>query len=110
MKDMGAMPVVGTSPNVGLRPMHPERAAGIRVLPPVSVPSAARASRATTATADPPEEPPGVRVTSHGFLLGPKCGLLVVMPKASSWVLVLPSRTAPASRRRAATVASQLGM
>ncbi len=68
------------------------------MLHPVSLPSAAAAIPATVAAAGPPEDPPGIRVVSHGLRVGPKCGLLVVTPKASSWVLSLPSSTAPTTR------------
>jgi len=101
--------VVGTRPNVGLSPTQPQNAAGIRTLPPVSVPTAAAASPAASAAPLPPEEPPGIRLGSWGLRVVPKCGFVVVTPKASSWVFVLPSRTAPASRSRAATVASAAG-
>ncbi len=37
-----------------------------------------------TATAEPPEEPPGVRLSSHGFRQDPKCGFADVTPKAIS--------------------------
>ena len=36
----------------------------MRMLPPVSLPIAANAIPVTTATADPPDEPPGMRVSS----------------------------------------------
>ena len=49
-------------------PVMPQNEAGWRIEPPVSVPVAAGASRAATATALPPEEPPGMRVRSHGLL------------------------------------------
>ena len=39
--------------------------------PPVSEPIAIGASNALTAAADPPLEPPGVRVKSHGLKVGP---------------------------------------
>jgi hypothetical protein len=53
-------------------PVTPHNAAGWRIEPPVSVAVAAGASRAATATADPPEEPPGTRVVSQGLRTGPK--------------------------------------
>ena len=52
-------------------PVMPHRAAGWRMEPPVSVPVAAAQSRAATAAAEPPEDPPGTRVRSQGFLTGP---------------------------------------
>ena len=57
-------------------PVMPVKAAGWRIEPPVSVPSAAGQSLAATAAADPPEEPPGVRFASdpparHGLTAAP---------------------------------------
>jgi hypothetical protein len=52
-------------------PVMPQNEAGWRIEPPVSVPVAAGASRAATATALPPEEPPGMRLLSQGFLTTP---------------------------------------
>ena len=49
----------------------PHRAAGWRMEPPVSVPVPAGTSRAATAAAEPPEEPPGTRVGSQGLRTGP---------------------------------------
>ena len=60
-----------TVPYVGLRPTIPHSAAGWRIEPPVSVPSAHGARPAATAAALPPLEPPGTRVRSHGFRTGP---------------------------------------
>ena len=51
-------------------PVMPQNEAGWRIEPPVSVPVAAGASRAATATALPPEEPPGMRARSHGLRTG----------------------------------------
>ena len=42
-------------------PAMPQKAAGWRIEPPVSVPVAPRHSRAATAAAEPPELPPGTR-------------------------------------------------
>ena len=39
--------------------------------PPVSVPVEAGAKPAAIAAAEPPEEPPGTRARSQGFLVGP---------------------------------------
>ena len=57
-------------------PTMPQNDAGWRIEPPVSVPVAPRHSRAATAAAEPPEEPPGTRSLPsrgpHGFFTGPK--------------------------------------
>ena len=60
----GTTPAVGSSPTVGFSPTNPHTADGIRIDPPVSVPSVASAMPAATLTADPPLEPPGDRLTS----------------------------------------------
>ena len=82
----------------------------MRMLPPVSLPSVAYASRATTATADPPDDPPGIRRGSHGLWTSPKCGFTELMPYANSCIPSFPSSTAPASRSLRTTVASVEGI
>src|SRR5450759_729447 len=77
--------------------------------PPVSEPSATGANPAATAAAEPPEDPPGTRLVSWGFGVGPKAELSVYEPMANSSVLVLPTMTAPASTNRVTTVASYGG-
>ncbi len=52
-------------------PVTPQKAAGWRIEPPVSLPSASAQKPAATAAAEPPEDPPGTRVTSHGLCVGP---------------------------------------
>ena len=74
----------------------PQAAAGMRIEPPVSVPSVASAMPAATLAADPPLDPPGDRVGSSGFLAGPNAESSFVVPNANSCRLVLPTRTAPA--------------
>src|SRR5512145_2642107 len=95
-----------TRPYVGLRPVMPQNAAGSRIDPPVSVPREARHERAATAAADPPDEPPGTRVPSHGLRVAPRAEFSVDEPIANSSQLSLPTMTAPAARKRAVTVAS----
>ena len=75
----------------------------------MSDPSAHGVSPAVTAAAEPPPEPPGTRVGSHGFRDGPQAEFSVEEPMANSSVLVLPSSERPASFTRAATVASNTG-
>ena len=53
-------------------PLMPRKRAGWRIEPPVSVPVAAGTSRAATAAAEPPEEPPGNAARSQGLRTGPK--------------------------------------
>src|SRR5680860_1227837 len=90
-------------------PTTPHKAAGWRMEPPVSVPIAMGACRAATAAADPPEEPPGTRPRSQGFIVGPNAEFSVDDPMANSSMFVLPMITASAARNRATTVASYGG-
>src|SRR5439155_7348275 len=102
-------PYLEMRPYVGLSPTMPQREAGWRTDPPVSVPSAHTASPAATAAADPPEDPPGTRPRSHGFRTGPKAEFSFEDPMANSSQLVLPIRTAPASWSRTHGVQSYGG-
>ena len=65
------IPYRETVPYVGRSPTTPHRAAGCLIEPPVSEPSAHGARPAATAAAEPLEDPPGTRVGSHGFRVGP---------------------------------------
>src|SRR5438046_10751508 len=87
----------------------PQKEAGILIDPPVSLPSDARPRPAASAAADPPDDPPGMSWSFHGFWHVPKCGLSLVTPAGNSWRVVLPTWTAPASARRAVAVASAPG-
>src|SRR3989475_8264997 len=102
-------PQRGTRPYVGFMPTTPQSAAGWRIEPPVSVPSAKSASPAATATADPPEDPPGTRSVRHGFFTGPNAEFSLDEPIANSSRLVFPSMTAPRSSSRSTTVAEYGG-
>ena len=55
--------------------------------------------------AEPPEEPPGTRLGSHGFSVAPKPQCSVEEPIANSSWLVFPSSGAPPSASRRTTVA-----
>src|SRR3954453_21236775 len=77
--------------------------------PPVSVPSAIGASNDATAAAEPPPEPPGIRVRSHGLCVTPYAECSVDEPIANSSMLVLPRIGRPAARTLATTVASYGG-
>ena len=105
----GKTPYRLTRPYVGLSPTTPQIAAGMRMEPEVSEPSAAAAMPVASATADPPLEPPGVFVVSHGLRQVPQCGLSVVPPSAYSCMLVLPTTIAPAAANRVVTPASRAG-
>ncbi len=64
--DSGTPPAIGTRRAVGLKPVSAQNAAGMRIEPPVSVPSAATAMPPATVTAPPEVEPPAARVPSAG--------------------------------------------
>ena len=87
-------------------PQTPVSAAGWRIEPPVSVPVAAGAMRAATAAAEPPEVPPGTRVGSSGFFVGPYAEYSVEEPIANSSRFNFPTMIAPLSFNFFTTVAS----
>ena len=95
-----------TRPRWGLSPNSPHQAAGIRIEPAPSEPSAAPTSPAATAAPLPPEEPPGVRCRSHGLRVAPQVAVSVNGQMVNSGTLVLPMITAPASRSLRTTSAS----
>src|SRR3989344_1038497 len=85
-----------TAPYVGLNPTTPQNAAGCLIEPPVSEPSAPAHISAATATAEPPEEPPGTLDVSWGFFVRPYPEFSVEEPIANSSMFVRPIMTAPA--------------
>src|SRR3546814_20347106 len=87
------------SPIVVLCPNRPQKRAGMRIEPPVSVPRAKPHRPAATATAEPLDEPPGNRwtVASQGFHGVPRASLTPVAPRANQTVLVFPRITQPAA-------------
>src|SRR5215207_3648866 len=94
------MPQREQRPYVGLMPTVPVKAAGWRIEPPVSVPVAPRQSRAATAAAEPPEEPPGTSgwlepSRRQGEDTGPNALVSFDEPIANSSQFSLPSMTAP---------------
>ena len=104
--DKGTAPSVGVSRAVFLNPTSPCSAAGMRIDPPVSEPSAAHAAPVATVTAPPLVEPPGMRASaSNGTVAGlagvPWCGLMPTPENANSLRLVCPVNAAPARRKRA---------
>src|SRR5699024_478517 len=105
----GKTPALLTRPCVGFKPTTPQKAAGVRVEPPVSVPNEPKVMSAATAAPEPPLEPPGILFKSHGLWQAPKCGLLVVAPQAYSCRLSLPVSTAPACVNFRTTVALCFG-
>ena len=85
-------------------PTLPQKAAGMRIEPPVSVPNEPAQRPATTAAPEPLLDPPGLCPTCQGLLTLPKYGLGTMV--ANSFILSLPRSTAPAARKRSITVAS----
>src|SRR5258708_36774196 len=79
----------------------PQYAAGIRIEPPVSVPSARSQAPAATSAADPPEDPPEVREESRGLRVSPTSGW--ANPAAYSRHWLVANTSAPAARSRATT-------
>ena len=63
-------------------------------------------SSAATAAAEPPDEPPGIRVTSHGLRVTPKAEFSVELPIANSSMLQRPKTIAPAAFSFSIAVAS----
>ena len=91
---------------LGFRPTIPHIDAGNRIDPPMSLPCATGTRPAATAAAEPPLEPPVLRSRSHGLCVAPYASGSVVQLVASSGVLVLPTNTKPAARKRAASQVS----
>ena len=92
-------------------PTMPQKLAGWRIEPPVSVAVAPSASRAATAAADPPDEPPGTSgalspCRFQGLTTGPKAEVMLDEPMANSSRLALPRNTAPSRSKLAVTVLS----
>src|SRR5581483_1817242 len=67
----GAWPRCGTRLDVGLCEKTPHRCAGTRSEPLISDPSSSGTYPAARAAADPPEDPPGVRLRSQGLFVVP---------------------------------------
>ena len=87
----------------------PQNAAGTRTEPPKSVPCAIGTMPVATATAEPPDDPAGLKSGFHGLRAGPNSALSVCAPQANSGVLVLASTMAPAALSRRTTSASSTG-
>src|SRR5690606_39303279 len=71
---------------------------------------ASGASNAASDADEPPPDPPGTRVVSHGLRVGPNADFSVDEPMANSSMLVLPSTTTSASRSLRRTVESYGGI
>jgi hypothetical protein len=87
-------------PSVGLKPAIPQKAAGMRIEPPASVPSAIGTAPAATVAAEPALEPPELRAGFQGLRVTPVSGEMPVPFPPNSGVVVLPMMTVPASSMR----------
>ena len=67
--------IVEHAGTVGLWPNTPQKAAGMRMLPPMSLPSPAAAPAAASSAASPPLLPPADRPAPYGFRVSPYAGL-----------------------------------
>ena len=65
---------------------------------------------AATAAAEPPDDPPGTRAVSQGFLTGPKAEFSFEEPIANSSQLVFPIITEPEAINRSIAVALYGGL
>src|SRR6202051_4235271 len=81
--------VCATRPMLGLNPTMPQKLAGLRNEPPMSVPWASHAMPVASATAAPPEEPAADRDVSQGLSVAPNTSLKVLAPAPNSGVLDL---------------------
>src|ERR1700732_3133969 len=81
--------VWATRPMLGRRPTTPQKLAGLRSEPPMSLPCASHAMPVASATAAPPEEPAADRDKSQGLRVAPNTSLKVLAPAANSGVFDL---------------------
>ena len=74
---------------LGRIPTTPQKLAGLRSEPPMSVPCASHAVPVARATAAPPEEPAAERDRSQGLSVAPNTSLKVLAPAPNSGVFDL---------------------
>src|SRR5476651_1379441 len=98
-----------TRPYVGLIPVTPQYAAGVRIEPPVSLPVPPSTSPAATAAPVPLEEPPVWRSGFHGLRAGGHGRSNDGPPSANSCVASFPIKIVPASASLRTAVASVAG-
>src|SRR3954451_11434531 len=99
-------PVRGTRPNVGRRPVTPQRIDGETMLPPVSLPIENATSAAAVAAPGPALDPDAPSSSSHGFMVWPPNQMSF---SASAPRLSFAISTAPASYNRRTTTESAAG-
>src|SRR5262249_59831985 len=81
---------------------------GIRLAPAAPVQRCSAPIPSAAATAAPPLEPPGVIAGFQGLRVAPVNGLSASAFQPNSGVVVLPTKTAPCSRKRATEGASSV--
>src|SRR3954464_9750047 len=81
--------VWATRPILGRIPTMPQKLAGLRSEPPMSVPCASHAVPVASAAAAPPEEPAAERDNSQGLRVAPNTSLKVLAPAPNSGVFDL---------------------
>ena len=106
----GKCPLFATMPALGLWAKRPQKAAGTRIDPPMSLPSSAPVRPAATAAAPPPVLPPAVSAGFQGFVVRPNSLLTDCQSALATGTLVLPRITAPAARSRRTLGASSAAM
>ncbi len=106
----GKCPLLATMPALGLWAKRPQKAAGTRIDPPMSLPSSAPVRPAATAAAPPPVLPPAVSAGFQGFVVRPNSLLTDCQSAFATGTLVLPRITAPAARSRCTLGASSSAM
>ena len=79
--------VRATRPMLGRSPTTPQKLAGLRSEPPMSLPCATQAVPDASAAAAPPEEPAAERAKFHGLSVAPNTSLNVLPPAPNSGVL-----------------------
>ena len=89
LRSIMAEGVCATRPMLGRIPTMPQKLAGLRSEPPMSVPWASQAIPVASATAAPPEEPAAEREMSQGLSVAPNTSLKVLAPAPNSGVFDL---------------------
>src|SRR5260221_8077207 len=97
VQESAMAPVRGTKPNVGRKPVVPQRVEGEEIEPSVSDPMANATQPAAVADADPADEPLHPFLVVHGLRVMPPNHL---SPWASAPSVSLATSTAPAASSR----------
>src|ERR1700759_4189469 len=89
LRSIFAAGVCATRPMLGRMPTMPQKLAGWRSEPPMSVPWASQAVPVASATAAPPEEPAAEREVAQGLRVAPNTSLKELAPEPNAGVLDL---------------------